>query len=128
MIVLDTHVWIWWHDDPSRLSRSASELVDGADVLGVSAASCYEARRLAARGRIEFDRPADDWIHQALAHPRVRSIVVDARVAVTAGAIGEAFPGDPLDRMIYASALAHRARLVTRDRRLREADPVTAAW
>lgn len=128
MIVLDTHVWIWWHDDPSRLSRRASELVDGADVLGVSMASCYEARRLAARGRIEFDRPPEDWIRQGLGHPRVRSIAVDARVAVTAGAIGDAFPGDPLDRMIYASALTHRTRLVTRDRRLREADPVTAAW
>jgi PIN domain nuclease of toxin-antitoxin system len=40
-------------------------------------------------------------------------------IADTAVALPSSFPGDPADRLIYATAIEHGYRLVTRDDRLR---------
>ena len=37
MIVLDTHVWLWWVASPERLSAAAREAIDPADELRVPA-------------------------------------------------------------------------------------------
>ena len=42
--------------------------------------------------------------------------------------LDDPFPGDPADRMIYATARAEGADLVTRDRRLRDYDPRGTLW
>jgi PIN domain nuclease of toxin-antitoxin system len=49
-------------------------------------------------------------------------------VAVAAGRLGETFPGDPADRIIYATALSLGCRLVTKDRRLRAFAPDKTLW
>jgi len=51
-----------------------------------------------------------------------------AEVAVSAALLGEAFPGDPADRIIYATASVLGAPLVTRDAALRAFDPVRTRW
>ena len=30
MIILDTHAWIWWEDDPSKLSARARKRVESS--------------------------------------------------------------------------------------------------
>ena len=42
MIVLDTHVWLWWVSAPDKLSAKALRAIEGADSLGVSAMTCWE--------------------------------------------------------------------------------------
>ena len=42
-----------------------------------------------------------------------------AAVAATAVALPETFPGDPADRIIYATAIQHGWQIVTKDARLR---------
>jgi PIN domain nuclease of toxin-antitoxin system len=39
MILLDTHVLVWWMSDPAKLSVPARTAIDGADTLGISAIS-----------------------------------------------------------------------------------------
>ncbi|MGH3065706.1 MAG: PIN domain-containing protein, partial [Gaiellaceae bacterium] len=50
------------------------------------------------------------------------------RVAADAGVLGPEFPGDPVDRIIYATTVVHGTRLVTRDSKLRRLDPVRTVW
>jgi len=38
------------------------------------------------------------------------------------------FPGDPADRLIYATAVAHGVRLITRDERISAFDPQRTIW
>ena len=129
MIVLDTHAWLWWLAEPSKLSRAARQTIDEAEAIGVSAVSCWEVAMLVRRGRISLDRDVATWVRQALAPRRVVSHVLTADVAVTAGLLdGDGFPGDPADRFIYATARAHRAPLVTRDERIRGYDARTTVW
>jgi PIN domain nuclease of toxin-antitoxin system len=128
LIVADSHAWLWWIDDPSRLSQAAREALDRADEIGVSAISCFELAGLVRRGRIRLDRSIDSWIRRALAAERLLSLPVTPDIAVAAAQLPESFPGDPADRLIYASAQANGATLVTRDRVVRQFDPRSTLW
>lgn len=129
MIVLDTHVWLWWTAQPDRLSQTARRAIEAAERIGVSTLSAWEVAMLTVRRRIELDRDVDIWVGQALARPRVEPLPPTASIAVAAGLLdASAFPGDPIDRLIYATALATRGTLVTRDRAIRDYDPRTTVW
>ncbi len=129
LIFLDTHVWLWWHADPHRLSPSATNAVRSATTIGISAISCLEVAMLASHGRISLDRSVADWVRQALAVERTRSLPVTAAIAVAASSLtDESIGGDPADRIIIATALHHDAVLVTKDRRIREFDATRTVW
>ena len=127
MIVLDTHAWIWWATADARLSKRARAEIDRADARGVSPVSCYEVARLAARGRVKFDRDVATWIRQALAQPRV--VVLDVTPEIcTAAALLADFHGDPIDRILAATAIEHDVVLVTKDARIRSSGAVRSSW
>ena len=128
MIVLDTHTWLWWQTAEEKLSGPARTEIDGAERIGVCTVSCYEIARAAARGRIALDRDVSAWVGQALRTERVEPLGLSHGIAVAAGALGPKFPGDPVDRIIYATTLERGTRLVTRDRALRTLDPVRTVW
>ena len=54
MIVLDTHIWVWWVHGDERLSQTRAEIIETheADVIGVSAISCWEIAKLVEYGRL----------------------------------------------------------------------------
>jgi PIN domain nuclease of toxin-antitoxin system len=127
MIVLDTHAWLWWHAEPGKLSRRAREAIDGAERIIVSTISCWELAMLVGRERIKLDRDVKAWVGQALARERCVSAHLTEDIAIAAGSLA-GFVGDPADRIIYATATAVDARLVTRDRALRAYDRGRAVW
>lgn len=128
MIVLDTHAWLWWTSAPERLSGRARRALEEAAEIGLATISCWETAMLAARGRISLDRPVSAWIAQALAQPRLAALPLTAELALAAGLLDDRFPGDPADRMIYATARANRAGLVTKDAAIRAYDPRLTIW
>jgi PIN domain nuclease of toxin-antitoxin system len=128
MTVLDTHAWIWWVSEPARLGKSARRVLDGAKRIGVPAICCLEVATLAARGRITLDRPPLEWIHEALAAPRVELLALTPAVAVKAAALPSTFPGDPADRLVVATALIDAAILITKDGRIRQSGIVETVW
>ena len=128
-VVLDTHVWLWLASDPDRLSSPATEAIGAADTIGVPAICCWEVAMLVQKGRIALDRPPPVWVRAALAAEGILAMPLAPEVAVAAGMLDEKeFPGDPADRMIYATARAAGAALVTRDEKLRSYDPRGTVW
>lgn len=126
MIVLDTHVWLWWTAAPQKLSRAATRAIERADRIGVSTMSVFEFIELAERRRIKLDSLAGAWVRDALARERVEPVPVTPDIAVEAARLR--FVGDPVDRIVYASARVQEAQLVTRDQRMREFDPGRTVW
>lgn len=126
MIVLDTHTWLWWVAAPEKLSRKAARAVDRADRVGISAASVYELTHLVERGRLRLDAPVRSWVRDALGPAEVEPLTIDAEIALDAAQLH--LVGDPFDRIIYATAVAKDARLVTRDERLRTWDASRTIW
>ena len=129
MIVLDTHVWLWWVSGPERLTARVLTLLASGDRLGVCTISAWEIAMLVLRARISLDRDVDVWVRQALAQPNVETLPLTAEVAVAAALLErEGLGGDPADRIIYATARENGARLATRDAGLRDFDPGRALW
>ena len=129
MIVLDTHAWVWWTSDPSKLSTRAREVADGHDEIGICSISCWEVAMLVERGRLELDREIDEWVGAALSQSRVRELPLTAAVAVRAAVLErEGFPPDPADRIIYATTRSEAAVMVTKDRAIRSFDGERTLW
>lgn len=128
MIVLDTHVWIWWADESSKLSPRARAAINQAESLGVCAISCWEVAMLVAKGRMKLDRDALAFVRQALALPRVELLPLTPEIAVASSRLAGDFPADPADCMIAATALGYRAPVVSKDARLREWEELETIW
>jgi PIN domain nuclease of toxin-antitoxin system len=116
-VLLDTHVVQWWSAEPERLSATATKTLAGADQLAVAAISWFELAWLAAHERITLTIPLRSWLERLA--DGVQTFGVTPAVAATAVSLPSSFPGDPADRLIYATAVEHGCLLVTKDRRLR---------
>lgn len=88
--------------------------------------SVLELADLVERGRIELGLPTRSWIRAAISQERVEILPLSPEIAVDAAQLS--FVGDPFDRVIYATARANDAPLVTRDERIRAFDPGRTIW
>ena len=116
-VLLDTHVLHWWTAEPERLSVDATTAISDADELAVAAITWYELAWLANHDRISLGLPLRAWLDGLVVD--VRTIPVSPSIAATAVELPTSFPGDPADRLIYATAIEKGVQLVTKDRRLR---------
>ena len=116
-LLLDSHVIHWWSAEPVRLSAAARRAVKEADELAVASISWFELAWLAAHERIVLTVPIRSWLEGLAA--QVRTVPITPAVAATAVSLPSTFPGDPADRLIYATAIEQGWSLVTKDTRLR---------
>ncbi len=131
MIVLDTHALIWWADSGSKLSKKARQVTRAKGrrcELVASAISVFEIVTLARRGRIEFKTSATEWLADVRALPELSIHPVTAEIAERAGGLGDAFSGDPADRIIAATALVLGAALITHDTKLLGVPNLETIW
>ena len=119
-ILLDTHVVHWWSAEPKRVSAPARKALESADDLVIAAISWYELAWLAKHERIAVTVPIRSWLEGL--GSQLRTLNVTPAVADTAVALPASFPGDPADRLIYATAIEHGFDLVTKDRAIRDHD------
>lgn len=121
MILLDTHIWVWWVHQDERLSARLKAFIERHEQfdLGVSAISCWEVAKLVERGRLRLPLPTSDWLHAALGYPGVRLLELSPDIAAEACSLPGEFHADPADQIIVATARHHRVGLVTLDERIR---------
>ncbi len=99
------------------MSPAATAALSDADELAVADVSWFELAWLARHERIVVTVPIVSWLQQLAA--QVRTIPVTPAIASTAVSLPSSFPGDPADRLIYATAIERGWRLITKDRMLR---------
>jgi PIN domain nuclease of toxin-antitoxin system len=120
VILLDTHIWVWWVSQPAKLLRKHRELLDrGPDSsLGVSIISCWEVAKLAEYGRLKLDRPVETWIEEALAQPGLDLVPLSLRIVVESTQLPEPFHRDPVDQLLVATARVLDCQFMTEDSKI----------
>jgi PIN domain nuclease of toxin-antitoxin system len=126
--VLDTHVWLWWVDGDSRLSPHARDTIEATDELVVSAISVWELATLVRLRRLALLPDSRVWIRRALGRSNIVAAPVTPDVGLLAGSLPLPFPGDPADRIIYATAVSRDVPLISGDRRIVRHDPHRVIW
>lgn len=117
-ILLDTHVLLWWKADRRRLSTTARRHIDEAAELLISPLTFWEVAMLVEKQRIALDRPTTAWTNDVLTDPRVSLAPVTPEIAVAAAELAE-FQGDPVDRILTATAVENGLPILTKDARIR---------
>jgi len=120
MILLDTHIWIWWMNDEPRLTPRHRDLItaNGPTGLGVSVMSCWELSQLVNRGRLSLAIPPLQWIEDALTHPHVVLLELTPRIAVEANQLPTWEHRDPVDRILVGTARVLGCPILTVDQRI----------
>ncbi|MBM3648941.1 MAG: type II toxin-antitoxin system VapC family toxin [Alphaproteobacteria bacterium] len=118
-LLLDTHTILWLTEQVPRLGRSARQACDAAlaaNELGVPTIVFYEAGLLLRRGRVEGPSSVRIWRAQLLSFG-VREVPLSPDITMMAAEFDD-LHGDPLDRIIVATALYNEAVLLTADRNI----------
>ena len=120
MIVLDTHIWVWWVLDDARLSQSQEEIIaaNEADTIGVSAISCWEIAKAIEKKRLELPLTLQIWFDRALSYPGIRMLELTPRISIESTQLPEGFHRDPADQIIVATARVNDCPLVTSDQKI----------
>ena len=120
-LLLDTHVAVWWFNDPAKVRPDARDaLEDASNEALLSAASVWEAALKQASGRLNLPIRLDDLarsgglVELAISWEHSRAAAELPRLH-----------GDPFDRMLVAQALLENLVLVTRDRAVAPYDVAT---
>jgi PIN domain nuclease of toxin-antitoxin system len=119
VIVLDTHIWIWWVDRNPRLTQRVEQLIrmHQADGLGVSIFSCWEVAKLVEKNRLQLTCSVEDWLHLALSYPGIERLELTLPIVLQSTQL-EGFHNDPADQIIVATALIHDSPLLTVDQKI----------
>lgn len=127
MIVLDTHIWVWWVHEDERLTQAQREAITAneTDTVGVSAISCWEIAKLVEYGRLELPSPLEEWFEQALNYPGVQLLALTPEIAIESTRLPGEFHRDPADQIIVATARVYGSSLVTSDDKILNYSHVT---
>jgi PIN domain nuclease of toxin-antitoxin system len=118
MTLLDTHVWLWWVQDPDRIKESARRRLDAEESqngLLVSAVSFWEIALKASIGKLVLPMDVQSWLAKARAYPGIRVIPLSAEAAVESTQLPGSFHNDPADRFLVAQARIRNIPLATAD-------------
>jgi PIN domain nuclease of toxin-antitoxin system len=118
VILLDTHAAVWLLTDRG-LGKQSQRIVDRAlaeDRLAVSAFSFWELAMLIAKRRLRSAKSVTEQRARLLACGMLE-LPVTGEIGILAAEL-EGLNGDPADRIIAATAIAHGATLMTADENL----------
>ena len=118
--LLDTHVFLWFNADDSRLSQRATALIRSRDnEMVFSAVSAWEIAIKYARGRLpEVPQPPESYIPARLSHYGFPTLAVEISHALQVASLPR-LHSDPFDRLLIAQSQVERLPILTSDPNIR---------
>ncbi len=130
VILLDTHIVLWLTSDPTKLSGKAGTAIEVSRKNGESVAICditlLELTTLASKGRIHLGISLESFLQEV--ETRFVVLPITGRACARAMGFPAAYPKDPADRIIGATALVEGLSLITADREIRRSKLVRTIW
>lgn len=119
MILLDSHVLLWWLSDDERLGdRARSMIAAPQEVIAVSAVSIFEIETKRRLGKLR----APDGLVGVVSEESFQLLALHGRPAAIAGSL-DWDHRDPFDRLLVATSRASSAPLLTADRNILDFEP-----
>lgn len=131
MLLLDTHAWFWWVQDPDRIpskTRRRLEEEEQGGTLLVSAVSVWEIALKNSLGKLELPMDIRSWIATARSYPAIRVMPISDEVALESTLLPGSFHNDPADRFLVALSRERKVPLVTADRKILAYPYVETLW
>lgn len=126
-LLLDTHVFIWWFDEPERLpDRVLEALRDPGNELMLSAISVFEMHLKIEAAKLDIGLPLQELVRD---HEREDGLTVLPVRASHVYALHDLprLHKDPFDRLLVAEAVVEDAALVSGDEKIAQY-PVKVFW
>ncbi|MEX6506494.1 type II toxin-antitoxin system VapC family toxin [Jiella sp. M17.18] len=118
-LLLDTCAVIWL-SQAAKVSQQAMDAIGRARAPGgsvsVSVMTAWELGMLVSKGRVASTMHPDRWFDEFVDRGRVAVAPVTPVLLVASSYLPGAVHGDPVDRIIIATAREHGLTIVTRDR------------
>ena len=132
MIILDTHVLLWWVSGSDSLSVAANKVIkrtltQGSEII-ISSISAWEISMLISKGRLILSMDIESWLDEVAQIDGVRFVPVDNEIGIKSTALPGEFHKDPADRMIVATARKLAIPLVTADEKIIQYEFVKTIW
>jgi len=101
MIVLKTHIWVWWIDDNGLLTQKHQDWIQQyqSQALGVSIIYCWEVAKLVEVGRLTLSLAVDEWLTAALSDPGVQQLELTIPIIIQSTNL-TGFQRHPADQII----------------------------
>ena len=116
MILLDTHIFVWWQDKPEKLSARYTEILDSTtEEIAISAITTWEISMLMLKNRLVLPDPCPIWMRNVAAKSGVILLPLSLEVVEQVHNLPKEFHPDPADRIIAATTLTHKIKLATTD-------------
>jgi PIN domain nuclease of toxin-antitoxin system len=116
--LLDTHVVLWWLDDPAKLSDKARQAIRDVDnAVYVSAAAVWEMGIKKSLGRLEI--PSN--LPAALRSDNIDLLNINIHHALSVADL-PMLHQDPFDRMQIVQANLEGLTILTRDAKIQQYD------
>src|SRR5262249_28517405 len=132
VIVIDTHVLLWWTDGDDRKLSSAAKRAIEAELNGgnifISSATAWEIAVLVLKRPIGLSTDVNDWRKTVSEIEAVNFVPIDNEIAVRSTQLGDDFHNDPADRWIVATSQKLGSPLVTADSRILGYSGVETIW
>ncbi len=99
MIVLDTHIWIWWVDENPQLSPQNREIIQAhqASGLGISIISCWEIAKSVEKNKLNLQCSVEEWLELALNYPNIQLLELSIPIILQSIRLS-GFNADPADQ------------------------------
>ena len=121
MFLLDTHIWIWWVDNPQNLTKKQISTIKKNEKSGLllSRISVWEVAKLVEKDRLQFTVPVEDWIELATRYPGVQLVNLTNEIVVNSTQLPGTFHKDPADQLIVATSRVEKVCLLTADEKIK---------
>jgi PIN domain nuclease of toxin-antitoxin system len=132
MVVIDTHILLWWATgDPILSSRAVKRIkytLSHSGELLISSISAWEIAMLIEKNRLVLSMDIDSWLDKVSQIDGIRFIAVDNEIAIKSTMLPGQFHKDPADRIIVATARKFAIPLITADEKILQYEHVETVY
>ena len=114
-LLFDTHAFIWWDNEPEKLSRKALDhCLDRTNILILSVASVWEIQIKMQLGKLKLSLPISELIESQQRTNNIQILPIELSHVLALDNL-PLHHKDPFDRLLIAQTQTEDAYIISKD-------------